>query len=271
MILGVDIGGTKTMFVLYDHESFKVLDTIRSSQENLNILSDKINKIVESYNIKAIGIGIAGWVRNGILLKTPNIKDGSIRLNLTVPYILENDANCFAYGVYNILAKKDESNIRNIVGITVGTGIGCGIVIDGKIYRGKGLAGELAHITVEGEKNCSCGGKGHLESYFSGWSLEERFKKPVKEVMEENIEGFYESREFDIFVKSIANLVMIIDPDVIVFGGSIGMRFNKKIVEERLKSYILPEFDTKVILFIDEDVVAKGAIFLAKEAILSSD
>lgn len=270
MILGVDIGGTKTEFILYDLKDFKVLEKFKSSQENIEGLSSRVNKLVKSYNINAIGVGVAGWVRDGKVIKIPNIGSSIVKFNFTVPYLLENDANCFAYGVYTLLGKKINSKIKNIVGITVGTGIGCGIVIDGKIYRGRGLAGELAHITVEGEKNCSCGGMGHLESYFSGWSLERQFEKPVKEVMEENIEEFYESREFDIFVKSIANLITILDPDAIVFGGGIGRNFSKKNIKERLRGYILPEVDTEVIIFKDEDVVAKGAIFLAKDILLSN-
>ncbi|BDC36603.1 MAG: ROK family protein [Candidatus Methanoliparum thermophilum] len=261
MILGIDIGGTNTRLVLYDCEDFRVLDKILSSQKNIEGLSGRINRIVESYGINAIGIGIAGWVKDGRIIKTPNI-NGTIKFDLTAPYILENDANCFAYGFYKLLA---DSKIKNIVCITVGTGIGCGIVIDGKIYRGKGLAGELAHIVIEKGRICSCGGRGHLESYFSGWSLEEQFKKPIKEVMRENIEEFYRLREVDIFIKSIANLILVLDPNAIVFGGGIGMNFDKKVVEEMLRDYILPEFDTEVIILKDEDMVAKGAIFLAKE------
>lgn len=273
MILGVDIGGTKTRFVLYDRHDFKVLGKIRSSRENIEWISGKIDKLVESYNIDVVGIGIAGWVKDGIVLKTPNIKtkNDNIGFNLTVPYVLENDANCFAYGVYNLLAKKDINKIRNIVGITVGTGIGCGIIINGKIYNGRGLAGELAHITVGGRKNCSCGGKGHLESYFSGWALERQFKRPVKDIMEGLAKEFYELPGFDTFIKGVSNLVTILNPDAIIFSGGIGMNFDKDIVEARLKDYILPEFDTEVMILKDEYIVAKGSAFLAEETIAPKD
>ena len=254
MILGLDIGGSYTDFVLME-KKFKRLATIPT---DLQEIKEMIKDIMKKYDIEKIGIGIAAWIRNGKILNAPNLPFKKFNLKINVPFIMENDANCFAFGASRIL------NEENLIGITVGTGIGMGIVIDGEIFKGNGIAGELGHTIVGKRKKCVCGGIGHLECYFSGWSIKKRYGKEAKELFERN--EFPYDENFDLFCRSIANAILLFDLPVVAIGGRIGGRLKKRELD-RVKKYLPPHFKANIKIIKDDLMVAKGACLLAEEII----
>ncbi|HDN83379.1 MAG TPA: ROK family protein [Candidatus Altiarchaeales archaeon] len=253
-VIGVDIGGTNIDIVLLDSE-FKHLANF-STHEHFKNFNEILENFVSRFKAKAVGVGAAIWLKEGKIVKAPNLPS-KLELELSVPTILENDANCFAFFAYKTLG------FQNLLGITIGTGVGSGIIVDGKIYRGSGLAGEIGHWTVNGKEKCSCGGSGHLESYFSGWALERRYGKSVKELMKIDKDFIYSLNEFDLLCKAVANSAMLLDPLAIVFGGRIGMNLSLEKLKARIYRYLMHGFSPEIKILKDELAVAKGACFLA--------
>jgi len=254
MILGLDIGGSYTDFILME-KKFKRLATIPTDLQEIKKMMRNIRK---RHDIEKIGIGIAAWIRNGKILNAPNLPFKKFDLKIDVPFIMENDANCFAFGASRILNKE------NLIGITVGTGIGMGIVINGEIFRGDGIAGEIGHTVVGKRGKCVCGGIGHLECYFSGWSIKKRYGKEAKELFEEN--KFPYDENFDLFCRSIANLILLFDIENIAIGGRIGGRLDKRKLN-KIYDFLPKQFKPKIRVIKDDYMVAKGACFLAEEII----
>jgi len=252
MICGMDIGGSYTDMLLFDGKKFYLHKTVRTSIENVR------REIEKCKAEDAMGIAIAGWLKGGKMINAPNLPFKEFDFKPSIPYIMENDANCFAYGASKIL------NEENLIGITVGTGIGMGIIIDGKIYNGTGIAGELGHTIIGGEEKCVCGGKGHLECYFSGWSIRKRYGKEAKELFEKN--EFPYDENFDVFCRAIANTILLFDPPVVAIGGRIGGRLNKKKLN-RIYDFLPSHFQPEIRVIKDDYMVAKGACYLAKETI----
>ncbi|WP_202319288.1 ROK family protein [Archaeoglobus neptunius] len=253
MILGIDIGGTNTDIALMDGENF-TLRTIKTSDFH------DIHEIIDFSSVEAVGIGIAAWFEEGRIIHSPNLP-AIPETDFPKPTVIDNDANCFAYYASRIL------NCRNLLGITVGTGIGGGIITDGKIYRGRGAAGEIGHTHVGGNRRCKCGGTGHLETYFGGWALSQYGKGA--EMMLDTGE-IYECEGFRFFCISIANAIMLLHPDAVAVGGRIGGRLDQKVLRERIKEWLPDVIEVEVHTIKDDHAVAKGAAMLARDTILQT-
>ncbi|MBM4287737.1 MAG: ROK family protein [Deltaproteobacteria bacterium] len=136
---------------------------------------------IEPGHIRAVGIGIPGLVEpdTGRVVKAPNVPelDGAMlgsELGRLVPWpvVIDNDANLFALGEHYLGAGRGE---KNLLGMTLGTGVGGGLVLDNKLWRGgKGTAAEIGHITIDPEgERCNCGNYGCLETLASAsWTVE---------------------------------------------------------------------------------------------------
>jgi len=255
VVMGVDIGGTNIDVVLaqnFKTYKFEHIGSFSTSQYNKEIYK-LLNDLVRKYNPKIIGVGAAMWFRNGVPIHAPNLSR-LIKVKKTVrniPIFWDNDANCFA--LYCSVLK----NAENLLGITIGTGIGCGIVVDKKVVRGCGIAGEIGHTFVSGKKKCVCGGYGHLECHFSGWSL----KNPGELIRSGKI---YTIKGFDLLCRTIANAVMLLDPQLVAIGGRIGGRLNESRVKKGIYAYLMPQFNPEIKIIDDPLAVAKGACYLAK-------
>lgn len=243
--IGLDVGGTKIAAgLIFGKKIIKKVKTQTSAKASkYQVIKNICSSIdsVYSQKIKGIGIGIAGQIdqKNGILISSPNFgKDfKNIKIKKIIsqkfkkPVLLENDANCFALGesIYG-----QGKNCNPIVGLTLGTGVGGGIVINKKIYHGKnGLAGEIGHsIIKENGLFCSCGQKGHLEAYASGTAMSKIYQNLTGK-KEEPIyveQKFYQKdraaiKTFNIMSESLAygliNIIRILDPQIIVLGGGL--------------------------------------------------
>jgi glucokinase len=187
---GFDIGGTHMKYGLVDHEGGLVArGRIRSpgTMDGLLVVLEETWKRLKNRApgpVRSCGFGIAGFysVKERRILQSPNypILDGypllpALRRFIDVPVRLGNDANMAAYGEFRHGAGR---GVRSLVLLTVGTGIGSGIILDGKLWEGDGgYAGEIGHITVNPEgETCGCGRRGCLETEASAPRLVRNFQ-----------------------------------------------------------------------------------------------
>jgi glucokinase len=189
-LIGVDMGGTNARIGIITPDG-KVLkrkeyseDISKKALELIEELISKLNYLIqkelkESKELIGIGVGIAGVIdmKRGIMIDSPNIKglkDFALRdfLGKRIPYsiAIENDANAFTLGEGWVGAAK---GCKHYCGITLGTGVGGGIVVEGEILHGTvGMAGEVGHMVIDPEgPPCGCGGRGCLEVYASGTAI----------------------------------------------------------------------------------------------------
>ena len=178
--IGIDVGGTKVLGGVVDEHGRVVAsarkETPRQGGRALTqTIADVAQELMSHHDISSVGVCAAGFVSSDrkTMLATPNIADwngvdldreltGLIRL----PVIIENDANAAAWGEAKFGAGR---NHEHIMMLTVGTGIGGGIVMNGSLYRGTcGIAAEFGHMRVVPEGHlCGCGGRGCLSSTIS--------------------------------------------------------------------------------------------------------
>jgi glucokinase len=187
---GFDIGGTRLKYGLVDRDGRLVhKGQVRSPEamdDILAVLEDAWAALKKRAPgpVRSCGFGIAGFysIRQRKILQSPNYPslDGyaivpALRRFIDVPIRVGNDANMAAYGEFKHGAGRD---VRSLVLLTIGTGIGSGIILDGKLWQGEGgYAGEIGHITVnpEGEP-CNCGGRGCLETEASAPKLVRNYR-----------------------------------------------------------------------------------------------
>ena len=258
LILGADVGATNTKTVLVDEqgEIFATMNrpTLARKGRDAMIerliltLKDTVKKAgANMKDVAGVGIGFAGPLdpEKGIVFNPPNLPEwfnvplrDILTQKLNVPVSLDNDANLVALGEY---WKGAGRGAKSLVCLTLGTGVGGGIVLDGKILHGAGgIAGELGHVTVvRNGRRCGCGNRGCLEVYASSRGLVSRMqellnrKKTVKydkltpeDIGKQALSGDKLARKAirDTGVTlgvAIASLVNILNPDVVVVGGGI--------------------------------------------------
>jgi len=180
LAIGVDIGGTKVAAGLVDGLG-RVLARARRPTPSRDAraveqtIADVVTELSSGVDVVAVGIGAAGFVdadRSRVLFaphlawRNEPLREAVTQL-LGVPVVVENDANAAAWAEYRFGAGQGE---ERLVCVTLGTGIGGGIVIDGAVQRGRwGMAGEFGHmIVVPDGRRCECGNRGCLEQYASG-------------------------------------------------------------------------------------------------------
>lgn len=193
--IGIDIGGTNTKLVVVNkagkalaHERFKT-EADKGPARFLKRLGAAVAGLRGDYGrqLVSIGMGAAGDVDpgRGVLRFAPNLGWRNVRLagpleRLTgLPCAMENDANMAAWGAYEIeLGRKYD----DVLTLTLGTGIGSGMVFGGKLYHGaSGTAGEAGHMKiVPGGRLCGCGGKGCLEAYCGSGAIMARARELIK-------------------------------------------------------------------------------------------
>ncbi len=268
-IWGVDLGGTKIEAAILDRETFEVLYRSKVSTQADKGYANVLNQIcilVDQLKFEsrseptAIGICTPGILdpKSG-LLKNCNaicLNGQAVKKNLEsclhIPVILANDANCFALAETKLGRIASEFNDAKVVfGIILGTGVGGGLVINGKIWTGRhGIAGEWGHNQLElnGSK-CYCGKNGCNETVFSGPALEQYYfklsgnKKSMSDIVKASYSGknIHAVDTLERFMnslgKAVAQVINVLDPDVIVFGGGLS---HINLIYEKLKIYCAP-------------------------------
>lgn len=201
LLCGVDIGGTKCSIALIDHTG-NIVDKIHtcahvsgSEEELVRVVAENIALLLERKGLSladfpSIGMGCAGHIRfrDGVIITTSNLKGFKnyplrqvMEEKLGVPVILDNDTNAQALGEFKFGAGR---GYEDMVFVTVSTGIGAGIILNGKLYRGMtGTAGEFGHTIVEPESEliCTCGNRGCLMALACGMALPYLFQKKLQE------------------------------------------------------------------------------------------
>lgn len=198
--LGIDIGGTNTVFGFVDIEGNLISESSintcpgQGAKDLISRLYTEINniyeKISENYILRGIGIGApnANYYK-GTVENPPNLKWGIVNIRELVngffdlPVAVTNDANASALGEMLFGAAK---GMKNFIVITLGTGLGSGIVVDGKLmYGADGFAGEIGHTIYDPEgRSCGCGRRGCLETYASASGI----KRTVMELFADSNE-----------------------------------------------------------------------------------
>lgn len=202
VVTGIDIGGTNTVFGLVDRDGVILAEnrfrttSFPEIKDFVSGLTDSIKKLVsETGNVKLIGIGIGAPNANyhkGTIELAPNLAwkgivplAGLIRKKINLPIAVTNDANAAAMGEMIFGGAK---KIKDFIILTLGTGLGSGIVVNGElIYGHTGFAGELGHtIVVPGGRDCGCGRQGCLETYASASGLVRTVLYMLSEMKEES-------------------------------------------------------------------------------------
>ena len=242
--IGIDLGGTKIEGILTD-ENYQTIerkriptnkdqgyDSILISIKNLiNNLSQKSNEET------SIGICTPGTLSmDSGLLKNSNTQcltgkpiKTDLEKILNQKISIENDANCFALAETKLGAAN---NANTVFGVIMGTGVGGGIMINGKIHHGRTrIAGEWGHHCLHNNGNvCYCGKKGCVEAYISGPALEKHWQQlsgltqSLPEIVKNKNNSSFEpwKKSFlENFGISLANVIDILDPDIIVLGGGV--------------------------------------------------
>ena len=240
--IGVDLGGTKTEAILLD-ENLDVINRKRipTPQNDYNQILDSISILVSeiSENISDFSLGIC--TPGAISKKTGLIKNSNTQCligkslkedlenKIGKKISMENDANCFTMAEATMGVAIDYDLV---FGVILGTGVGGGIIINKKLHPGRtNIAGEWGHHTLHRNGNqCYCGKTGCVETYISGPALENSWailsgkSKSLPEIIT-NIDNDVGKQWKDEFLEnfgySLANVIDILDPDVIVLGGGL--------------------------------------------------
>lgn len=318
LVVGIDIGGQTTKIGVVDARgNILVQSTISSLQDTLtkymNDLNNAIDEIITSAGgkklIKGIGIGAPnGNYYSGSIEFAPNLKwgkdengkPGVIKLSeileatLGIPVAVTNDANAAAFGEMTYGVAR---GMKHFIMLTLGTGVGSGIVINGQILYGyDGFAGELGHTTaIRDGRPCGCGRKGCLETYTSATGVARTAKQMLKEsdvpslLRDYNFEEISSKDVYDCAKKGdklalevfnftanilghcIADFVAFSAPEaIILFGGLARSReFIEKPIIESMNEEMLPMWKNKIKLLFselkDSDAAILGASALAWE------
>ncbi len=239
--VGIDLGGTKIEGICIDQNNSVIQrKRIPTNQQNgYSHIVDSIVSLVRDMTKEIDDYSIGICTPGAISKKTGLIKNSNTQCLIGKPLRedlekslgrkikMENDANCFAMAEAVLGSGVGHSMV---FGVIMGTGVGGGIVIDGKIHHGRtNIAGEWGHhILHQNGNQCYCGKRGCVETYISGPALEKRWtditgrKEPLSEIIDNSELNLQWKQEFlDNFGISLANVIDILDPDVIVLGGGL--------------------------------------------------
>lgn len=292
MFIGVDIGGTNTkigivsklgrvvaVLTFKTHAPIDPDNLIQEIQKNITyILRDNDMSMDD---IEAIGVGVPGVVNNqGIIVRSVNLdwKDVDIKSKLALATSkrveVGNDANCAMLAEWSFGGAK---GAQNAILITLGTGIGSGIILEGKLYRGSnGMGGECGHmVIVQNGEQCNCGNKGCWERYASASALSRRTEFIAAQNPDSKLNAimskfhnkasahtcFEAMRQGDVVAKQLVdeyieyvvcgliNLTQIFHPEIFIIGGGVakeGPAFIK-IVDAKLNGFLAKNsFEPKV-------------------------
>jgi len=284
MYIGIDIGGSNIAGAVFSEDKEVVFKSKVKSKalESTDVVVGQLFKLiikltvnVDIKDIKSIGIGIASLVdsKNGLVKTSANINMQNFPLakvvtdEFGVPAFLENDVNVGTIGEWLFGAGKNGSH-ENIVGVFVGTGVGGGLVLDGKVYTGKsGMAGEIGHMSIDstGEYCSGCGSRGCMEAYSSKTGMEKSLVAMAKRGRQSLLIDMFQANNNKMksshLVKAleagdeVANEVVdfameqlgvclgsvlnLLNPSLVVFGGGVmdalGERLMPKVIESTSK------------------------------------
>lgn len=300
-IIGIDLGATNLKIGLIDKNKIilkEILPIVNFAARSALIaaIHNGINNILskaklDKKNLLAVGIGLPGPIdyEKGIVRYLPNIKGWRnvrlrdiVRKKIGLPVFIDNDANLMALAESRMGAAKGK---KNVVALTLGTGVGGGIIIDGFLYRGSSFAaGEIGHIPVnEAGPKCSCGGMACLERYIGNRHILQEARKIFgADITLEKLSLLADKgnkRAANIWKNAakylgitLSGVVNFLNPDVIVIGGGVSeagsIIFDN--VRKTLKERAMPTQAKTVKIAkakLGNDAGMIGAALLAKESL----
>jgi glucokinase len=309
IVLAADLGGTNLRMAAIDRDGQILYQTRRetprgeSAKQIVSVILDAANECLQNTDekVSAIAAAVPSIIdfEKGITLKLPNIPalngfhlSEALESELNLPCILENDANAAAIGENWRGASKD---CKNSILVTLGTGVGGGIIIDGQILRGvSGTAGEIGHICVEPlGAPCGCGARGCVEQYASATAVVRLARKIIKEFPESELgeKANFSSLEIyeagtrgdelalEVFRQQgfylgimLAGLINVLNPEIIVIGGGAAAGWDlfvpQTIAEIRERAYREPLEIVKIVRAdLGDDAGILGVARLAFEKI----
>ncbi|HEX8210232.1 MAG TPA: ROK family protein [Longimicrobium sp.] len=234
-IVGVDLGGTNVVVGLVPIEGGEVLGLRTLPTESnrgakfvvdriVHMVNDAIAEVAEAHGttraaVAGVGIGSPGPLnrKTGTVINTPNLGWRNFPLRdlisnaVKLPCSLDNDANCATYGEWWLGAGR---GTQSLVGFTLGTGIGGGIVLNGEIYHGcSDVAGEIGHMTIDSNgRKCKCGNYGCLEQYASGPAIALRAMEGIEAGAESMLEEMVDGRLDEITAATVYEAAVLGDP-----------------------------------------------------------
>lgn len=253
--IGVDIGATKTNFVLL--KDLKVVRakktaTLKTKRKLIGAVEENIQKLISDipkHQILGVGIGVTGPLneKRNIMLNPPNQKylrlcplakivEDDLNKDFKIKTMMDNDVNCFTSGEALLGAGRQA---KSVLGVTLGTGVGAGIVINKKLYRGNfGSAGEIGHMIIKFDGlKCSCGSIGCFEEYASGRFFKRKGVDPRKlarVARRGNKKALKIFQEYGRYVgMGLASAINLLDPEMVVLGGGIANTYSLFIREAK--------------------------------------
>lgn len=285
--IGIDIGGTNTKIGLIDNQGV-VVNSLKVPTESelpfesyLDRIEGELNKLTKTLQSPILGIGIGAPCTsgiNGVMENPPNLKWGTTPIRdlfskkFKLPIIVENDANIAALGEGKWGVAK---GLKDFIVVTIGTGIGTGIIINGELLRGQsGFAGEGGHITINPKgRTCHCGGIGHLEAYCSvsaiKFTYENLFQQKIgfREMVANYEQGDVKAKRTieqtaDYLGQGLAIMTALFLPEMFILagGGSTIGDTLATMTEASLNRYVFPIMKNKVPVKISSISTSDGAI-----------
>jgi len=245
-VVAVDLGGTNLrVSLVVNNNIIKYIKnkTPKNERDLVNLLFKNIELLMEK-DVKGIGVACPGPLKDGVIRNPPNLpfKDYNLKAALEKRFKkkveLFNDAHCVALAELHFGVKK-----KNFIILTLGTGVGGGIIVGGKLYRGDGYGGEMGHIVLDGGK--------YFESLV-GWKNTKRVTREAfgKELLISDLLKMKNKKAKEILEEltkhmgqGIGSLINVFDPEVVVLAGGVretGAVFLNMIKKEAKKYSILP-------------------------------
>ena len=275
--IGIDIGGTKIAGALVDQDG-KILKESRvpspaqDAQAMVAAVAGLINELAEGEDVLGAGVAAAGFIdaKQANIIYAPNINwrnepfKARLEEKVSIPVIIENDANAAGWAEYRFGAGK---NYQHMVMLTLGTGVGGAIIVDGRMLRGGfGVAGELGHLRIVPDgRLCGCGQRGCIEQYGSGSALLKAARKLAgsggpagqrllelqtaaggelsgqevyQAILERDAGALRILAELGEYVgTAIASLSAVLDPEIVVIGGGVSAA-GDLLLEPMRKAYL---------------------------------
>ena len=236
--IGVDLGGTNVRAGLVKNGKIIALhkQPISSKADQKTVLNEILQTIatVLKPGVSGIGIGVPSIVKDGVVYSVANIPSWRkvplkrfLEKRFNIPAYVNNDAKCFALGELHYGLGRGR---KNLVGLIMGTGMGCGVVINGRLYNGaNGAAGELGHAPYLADE---------FEHYCSGRFFQREFGLDAAEVQDRADAGDVKAAEMlaafgDHFADAIMAVMYAYDPEMIVLGGGVNRAY--KYFEPRMR------------------------------------
>ena len=282
---GIDLGGTKIQAVVVDHDS-EITGQARQPTPTkggpaavISQMADTLTEAaeaagLETARLRGIGVGSPGAIdaKAGTVAEARNLSNwdtpfpmaAALTELLGSPVYIGNDVSVAVQAEYELGAAKEA---KSLLGVFWGTGVGGGVVLDGKLWEGRGAAGEIGHMVVErGGRRCTCGRRGCMEAYAGRGAMEIRARKLVDrgestqlfKIMEKRDRtrlqsGIWEralkqkdpmamhliNRAIKALGAGIASAVNLLDVETVVIGGGLGTRLGEPYVK-RIESAMMP-------------------------------